>query len=231
MISRSICKCFRIPMARTSALLALPRLHRRCRVRSRRPYRRSSQQRDASPPPAANSAAPTCERGHLRAAGRAGSRVCKDAQRRHARRQLHEHGGRRRSHQTSREKYTLGEVKKLAGNMWLIPARIQYGEHDVTLPITVPIQWAGDTPVIVVDNVGLPGFGTVSARVMFFADHYAGYWKHGEHGGHLFGIIRRDGEAAAAESPGQVKPASSGGDAARWRAGRAVARPAAGGTR
>ena len=51
--------------------------------------------------------------------------------------------------------------------------------------------------MIVVDNVGLPGFGTVSARVMFFADHYAGYWKHGDHGGHLFG----DDSRAASEKP------------------------------
>jgi hypothetical protein len=100
----------------------------------------------------------------------------------------------------SREKYTLGQVQKLAGNLWLIPARIQYGEHDVTLPVTVPIRWAGDTPVLVVDNVPLPGFGTVSARVMFFADHYAGYWKHGERGGHLFGIIRRGENADGADA-------------------------------
>jgi hypothetical protein len=92
----------------------------------------------------------------------------------------------------SREKYTLGDVKKLKGDLWLIPARIQYREHDVTLPLVFPVRWAGDTPVIVVDNVGLPGFGTVSARVMFFADHYAGYWKHGKSGGHLFGVIRHD---------------------------------------
>jgi hypothetical protein len=110
----------------------------------------------------------------------------------------------------SREKYTLGDVRKLAGNLWLIPARIQYGEHDVTLPITVPIQWAGDTPVIVVDNVGLPGFGTVSARVMFFADHYAGYWKHGQSGGHLFGVIRRDDKPAAAGAAAADAPASAG---------------------
>jgi hypothetical protein len=101
----------------------------------------------------------------------------------------------------AREKYIIGEVKNIAGNIWLIPARIQYGEHDVTLPITVPVRWAGDTPVIVVDNVGLPGFGTVSARVMFFADHYAGYWQHGEHGGHLFGTISRDEEAAEPIAP------------------------------
>jgi hypothetical protein len=92
----------------------------------------------------------------------------------------------------AREKYTITDVRKLHGNLWSILARIQYGEHDVTLPIIVPIKWAGDTPVIVVDNIPLPGFGAVSARVMFFADHYAGYWKHGDHGGHLFGIISRE---------------------------------------
>jgi hypothetical protein len=89
----------------------------------------------------------------------------------------------------SREKYTLGEVKKLAGDLWQIPARIQYGDKDITLPIVLPIRWAGDTPVVTVDELPLPGFGTVSARVMFFAGHYAGYWKHGEHGGNMFGVI------------------------------------------
>lgn len=98
----------------------------------------------------------------------------------------------------SREKYTLGQVKKLQGDYWLIPARIQYGEKDITIPLTLPVRWAGDTPMIIVDEVGLPGFGTVSARVMFFADHYAGYWKHGKSGGHLFGVVRR---AEAHKSP------------------------------
>lgn len=95
------------------------------------------------------------------------------------------------------EKYTLGDVKKLDGNLWLIPTRIQYGGKDAQLPITLPIEWAGDTPVVVVDNVGLPGFGTVSARVLFFADHYSGYWQHGESNGNLFGIIHRAKKPAA----------------------------------
>jgi hypothetical protein len=93
--------------------------------------------------------------------------------------------------QLSREKYTLGEVKKLDGDLWLIPTRIQYNDKDVQIPISLPIEWAGDTPVVVVDNLGLPGFGTVSARVLFFADHYAGYWQHGEARGNLFGVIHR----------------------------------------
>jgi hypothetical protein len=90
------------------------------------------------------------------------------------------------------DKYTLGDVKKLAGKNWLIPTRIQYGDRDFTVPLTLPVEWAGDTPVIVVDNVGLPGLGSVSARVMFFADHYAGFWQHGTSTGHLFGVVRHD---------------------------------------
>jgi hypothetical protein len=106
----------------------------------------------------------------------------------------------------SREKYTLGSIKKLQGDYWLIPARIEYGDKDVTIPLTLPVRWAGDTPVIVVDEVGLPGFGTVSARVMFFADHYAGYWKHGKSGGHLFGTISH--KKAADDSTKQSSPPS-----------------------
>jgi hypothetical protein len=96
----------------------------------------------------------------------------------------------------SREKYTLGEVKKLVGDVWQFPARIQYGGKDITLPIVLPIRWAGDTPVVTVDDLPLPGFGTVSARVMFFEGHYAGYWKHGDHGGNMFGVIHAAKDAA-----------------------------------
>jgi hypothetical protein len=108
--------------------------------------------------------------------------------------------------QLGREKYTLGEVKKVAGDIWLFPARIQYGGKDVTLPIPLPVRWAGDTPIVVVDNVTLPGFGTVSARVLFFDGHYAGYWKHGDHSGNLFGEIHAAGDKAAPHDP----PAPSG---------------------
>ena len=102
------------------------------------------------------------------------------------------------------DKYTLGEVKKVDGNQWLIPARIQYGDKDFTLPLTLPVEWAGDTPVIIVENVGLPGLGGMSARVMFFADHYAGFWQHGTRTGHLFGVIRH--EAAKVEPNKPIEP-------------------------
>jgi hypothetical protein len=107
----------------------------------------------------------------------------------------------------SREKYTLGEVKKVSGDIWQFPARIEYGGKDITLPIPLPIRWAGDTPVVVVDKIELPGFGSVSARVMFFDGHYAGYWKHGEHSGSLFGEIH-----SAGEKPQATKPTTPGSD-------------------
>lgn len=99
------------------------------------------------------------------------------------------------------DKYTLGEVRKLAGNTWMIQARMR----DALIPLPLPIEWAGDTPVIVVDNFTIPGMGTFSARVMFFADHYAGYWKHDERGGSMFGVVRRAGAEGA---PAATAPAN-----------------------
>ncbi len=89
------------------------------------------------------------------------------------------------------ERYELKGVKHVEGELWLFQARIHYGEHDVTLPLTLPIRWAGDTPVICVDRLGIPGLGVYTARVMIYADHYAGFWSSADHGGHLFGIVEK----------------------------------------
>jgi len=89
------------------------------------------------------------------------------------------------------ERYELKSVKHVGKDQWLFTARIRYGDHDVTVPLTLPVRWAGDTPVITVDNMGIPGLGTYTARVMIYADHYAGFWSGGDHGGHLFGVIER----------------------------------------
>lgn len=89
------------------------------------------------------------------------------------------------------DRYELTSVKHVGHDRWLFMARIRYGKNDVTIPMTLPIHWAGDTPVITVDNMGFPGLGTYTARVMIYADHYAGFWSGGDHGGHLFGVVKR----------------------------------------
>ncbi|QDU86669.1 hypothetical protein Pla175_00190 [Pirellulimonas nuda] len=99
-----------------------------------------------------------------------------------------------------RERYELGEVKKLDSGMWVFPTRIKYGDHDVTLPIVLPVAWADDTAVIRVNNIGFPGLGTYSARVLIHDGKYAGYWQGAGHGGRLFGSIKKDGHEEAQES-------------------------------
>ncbi len=91
----------------------------------------------------------------------------------------------------SEEKYTIQKVSKLAGDTWLFHARIQYGARDVTVPVPLTVHWAGDTPVISLTDLSLPGLGTYTARVMIFRDQYAGMWSAKDHGGQLFGRITR----------------------------------------
>lgn len=92
------------------------------------------------------------------------------------------------------DKYTITGVNKLFGERWLIRARIQYGEKDYTVPVPVRVKWAGDTPVITVDDAGFPGGATYSARVVFHNDSYAGTWSGGAMRGLLSGMITRPKE-------------------------------------
>ncbi|SRR6266545_8376728 len=92
------------------------------------------------------------------------------------------------------DKYTVLAVTKLAPDSWLINARIQYGKTDLVAPIPVQVKWAGDTPVIILDNVGIPGANSYSARVMIYEKTYAGTWSGGDHGGLLSGVITNQNE-------------------------------------
>lgn len=92
-----------------------------------------------------------------------------------------------------REEYAItGAMKLGGGDYWALTARIKYGDVDLTVPVPVQVKWAGNTPVITVDSVKIPGLGTFSARVLLDKARYAGTWSHDENGGHLFGVIERD---------------------------------------
>ncbi len=92
---------------------------------------------------------------------------------------------------SSEERYTIQKVSKVGGDTWLFNARIQYGTHDVTLPLPLTVKWAGDTPVITLTDFGVPGMGTFTARVLIYRNQYAGTWSGKNHGGQLFGRIER----------------------------------------
>src|SRR5436305_4375436 len=90
------------------------------------------------------------------------------------------------------EEYTINSAMKLPdGDLWLLKARIKYGDKDVTVPIPLEIKWAGDTPVITLTNLAIPGLGSFTSRVVIYEGRYAGTWQHDRVGGHLFGKIEK----------------------------------------
>jgi hypothetical protein len=66
----------------------------------------------------------------------------------------------------------------------------------------VEVRWAGDTAVIMLTNVSLPGMqGKFSTRLLIDGDRYAGTWSHDKVGGHMWGSIKKQPPAAkSAES-------------------------------
>lgn len=94
------------------------------------------------------------------------------------------------------EKYTIEKVTKMSGDTWVFQARVRYGSRDVTVPVPLTVKWAGDTPMITLTDVSIPGLGgPYTVRVMFFRGQYAGTWSARDHGGHLFGRIVRGAAA------------------------------------
>ena len=47
------------------------------------------------------------------------------------------------------EEYTIVSAQKVdEGDLWLLKARIKYGDKDITLPVPIEIQWVGETPIM-----------------------------------------------------------------------------------
>ena len=88
------------------------------------------------------------------------------------------------------ERYEISEVAKLEGDRWRFDVHLTYGSVDATLPVVVPMVWAGDTPMVSITDFAIPGLGEeFGARVVFYDDRYAGTWDHGEYGGLMYGTI------------------------------------------
>jgi hypothetical protein len=105
------------------------------------------------------------------------------------------------------ERYELKSVKKAKDGLWTFTARVTFLKQDVTLPITVPVVWAGDTPMVSLTNATLPGLGNqLSAKVIFDEGRYAGTWQHGKFGGHMWGKIERAGDSKPEAGPDQASP-------------------------
>jgi hypothetical protein len=92
------------------------------------------------------------------------------------------------------ELYLIDKVSKVTGDTWLFQTRLKYGEREIPVPIPLTILWAGDTPVITLTDLTIPGVGTYTARVMLYREQYAGTWSGKNAGGQLFGKIVRQNQ-------------------------------------
>ena len=90
------------------------------------------------------------------------------------------------------DKYTIVSVKKNDNGFWTVNSRIEYGGFNMVVPVPLRVEWADDTPVMVVNKMGIPGGNKYSARVLVFENSYAGTWSGPGIQGLLNGMITHE---------------------------------------
>ena len=91
------------------------------------------------------------------------------------------------------EGYRIARVEKKEGDKWTLVYLVSYQGKDIEYPMPVTVKFAGDTAVLILDNVRAGrDKANWSARVMFHENVYTGrWWETGnkEHGGTIEGIV------------------------------------------
>jgi hypothetical protein len=94
----------------------------------------------------------------------------------------------------TKDSYTIARVEKADDGRWLFEATV--GETGLKIPLYLPVEWAGNTPVLTLDHFEVPGMGAFDARVLFHGQSYAGTWRGEKHGGEMMGRIVKDADGA-----------------------------------
>jgi len=90
------------------------------------------------------------------------------------------------------DKYNIVSVAKVGGANWIINAKMKYGEREMVIPVPVQMRFAGDTAILEVNDLAIPGGGTYTARLMIYERTYSGTWKGQRGGGMLYGTISNE---------------------------------------
>lgn len=93
------------------------------------------------------------------------------------------------------DRYDIVSVSKGYADHWVVSARMQFGGNEMIMPFPVRVVWAGDTPIITIDDFAVPGAGTYTARVMIYRDYYCGSWFGKGYSGIMSGRIVPAGDA------------------------------------
>lgn len=93
------------------------------------------------------------------------------------------------------DKYRIVRARRKDGDRWVILSRMKVQGQEVDFPIPVTMKFAGDTSVMILEDVPLGQGKTWSARILFHEDVYAGSWWDGggTKRGIVSGTITRDG--------------------------------------
>lgn len=97
----------------------------------------------------------------------------------------------------AKDSYVISRCEKADDGKWLFESVV--GETGLKVPLYLPVEWAGDTPVITLDQFPVPQMGTFDARVLFHGQSYAGTWRGEKHGGEMMGHIERVATEAGAK--------------------------------
>lgn len=93
------------------------------------------------------------------------------------------------------DSYKIARAVKDKDGKWSIVSVFKAGDREIEFPIPCSVKFAGDTAVLILDNVKTgQGSANWSARIMFFDDVYTGRWwetANKEHGGTIAGTITR----------------------------------------
>jgi len=106
------------------------------------------------------------------------------------------------------DQYRVEHVTKVKEDTWNFEARFKMGQRDIKVTLPIPVEFAGDTPMISLTNFSVMGMGPFSARIVFYDGAYAGTWAASpDHRGVMFGKIVKGATTGASDASGPIRSA------------------------
>ena len=93
---------------------------------------------------------------------------------------------------TGEDKYTIEKATKVKDDLWRIDAHVKFGGQEMTVPVSIHVRWAGDTPMLTLTDESVAGMGKYTVRILIYRGQYAGTWANSQgRGGQMFGTITK----------------------------------------
>jgi len=90
------------------------------------------------------------------------------------------------------DRYEVARAEPKGGDRWAIVWKVRHQGRVIDYPIPAVVKFAGDSAVLILDDVPVGDGKTWSARVLFQADTYVGRWWNAQgKGGTVSGVIKR----------------------------------------